>query len=327
MRVLHVTNAWPTARQPIKGVFVQEQVESLRRAGIDCDVLAIDTDQRRWRAYADALRALRRRQGDYDLVHCHHIYTILIGLFVVPRARLIGSFMNDGRHNIKGRLAPLGAPTFALATTLLRWQIHKARLPSGADSAYVRCIPNGVDTDHFAIVDRGEARRALGLDPEADYALCVSANSLRPEKRYDLFNAALERLAAQGTVLQPLVLSAEPRERVPLYFAAARIHLLVSDFEGSPNSVREALACGTPVVARDVGGVRHIIDGIDGCAATGDDPGAIADAAMIVLARRDTEDERVALRQAVIDRGFTLDGVARRIAALYEEVNGAVGRE
>src|SRR5690606_1304421 len=57
------------------------------------------------------------------------------------------------------------------------------------------------------------------------------------------------------------------RKLMPVYYAASSVHLLPSDVEGSPNSVKEALACGVPVVARNVGGVGNLLRDVSGCAA------------------------------------------------------------
>jgi len=64
---------------------------------------------------------------------------------------------------------------------------------------------------------------------------------------------------------------------MPLYFNGSSVHLLTSDFEGSPNSVKEALACNTPIVARDVGNVKWMLDPVAGCfISQTDDPRVLA---------------------------------------------------
>lgn len=322
LRVLHVTNAWPSEKEPVKGVFVQEQVESLRAEGVTCDVIHVDAAAGALRAYWAGLKDVWGKHGEYPIVHCHHIFCIVIGLLVVPRQKLVGSFMNDGKHNVKGKLAPLGGAMFAVTTRALRWQIHKSRLPKHVDERRAACIPNGVDMSRFQIMDREDACGRLGLDPDADHVLFVSANDIRPEKRKDLFDDVIEVLQRSGYAIEPLVMTNVQREAVPDYFAAARVHLLVSDFEGSPNSVRESLASGTPVVARDVGGVAQLIYGVAGCALVGDDVDEIAAAVIEVLDRPESQAERCALRESLTERGFAMGVVARKIVSMYQKMIG-----
>jgi glycosyltransferase involved in cell wall biosynthesis len=70
----------------------------------------------------------------------------------------------------------------------------------------------------------------------------------------------LRALAAELDVAGRLILPGpQPFEKIPLYFSAADVSVLASYREGCPNAVLESLACGTPVVASDVGAVRDIL--------------------------------------------------------------------
>ena len=55
---------------------------------------------------------------------------------------------------------------------------------------------------------------------------------------------------------------------VPHYFSASSLHLLTSDFEGSPNSVKESMCCNTPVVSTPVGNVQEMLSGAQNCFVT-----------------------------------------------------------
>ena len=85
----------------------------------------------------------------------------------------------------------------------------------------------------------------------------------RKIKRYALAEAAVKRLINPD--VQLLTVSNTPNAEMPWYYSAADVMILSSQSEGSPTSVKEALACNVPVVATDVGDVREIMDGIDGC--------------------------------------------------------------
>jgi glycosyltransferase involved in cell wall biosynthesis len=114
----------------------------------------------------------------------------------------------------------------------------------------------------------------------------------------------------------PLTMTNVPRGTVPLYYQAASAHLLTSDVEGSPNSIKESLASGTPVVARDVGGVTGLLDGVPGCGLfAGDDPEVVAD-----LIEKAITASAQQVRLAFLSKGLDMPRVAQRLAGIYVEL-------
>ena len=83
-------------------------------------------------------------------------------------------------------------------------------------------------------------------------------------KRYDIATTAVDLLKSRGIDVSIVTVWNAANERMPVYYSAADVMVLCSDTEGSPTSVKEALACGLPVVSTDVGDVRSIMAGIDG---------------------------------------------------------------
>jgi glycosyltransferase involved in cell wall biosynthesis len=124
-------------------------------------------------------------------------------------------------------------------------------------------IPCGVDLEKFKRTDRTRARQTLGL-PVSGKVVLFPFDPERRVKRYDLANGAVEMLRSRGLDVSILPVWTVPNERMPLYYSAADVMLLCSDSEGSPTSVKEALACDLPVVSTDVGDVRSMIAGIQG---------------------------------------------------------------
>jgi len=124
-------------------------------------------------------------------------------------------------------------------------------------------IPCGVDLEKFKRTDRTRAREQLGLRVNGKVVL-FPFDPERAVKRYDLADAAVQLLRARGLDVSILPVWTVPNERMPLYYSAADVMILCSDTEGSPTSVKEALACDLPVVSTDVGDVRSMIAGIGG---------------------------------------------------------------
>ena len=125
-------------------------------------------------------------------------------------------------------------------------------------------LPCGVDLERFRPIDRAEARRRLGLDPDAPYLL-FPADPARPEKRYD------RALAVAGDV-PLLTLGDVAPEQVPLWVNAANAVLVPSEREGFGLAVLEALACDVPVLATPVGIAPEALAGVAGTLCAPFDP-------------------------------------------------------
>ena len=152
----------------------------------------------------------------------------------------------------------------------------------GVSDDRLSIIPNGIDPVLFRPRDKKACRRELRLPTER--RLLVSVAHLGPRKgHHEVIQAlaglpegvrlvlvggsaqggtpeGLQQVAKEQGVADRLILTgAQPYKRVPLYFCAADASVLASYREGCPNAVLESLACGTPVVATDVGAVRDIL--------------------------------------------------------------------
>lgn len=147
-------------------------------------------------------------------------------------------------------------------------------------------IPSGIDTKTFRPSDRNEARDRLGWSHEEEVIL-FNASRLPRVKRLDLAQAAFDivRLDRPNARLHLLDGSTPPQD-LPLIMNASDCLLMTSDYEGSPNIVKEALACNLPVVSVDVGDVRERIEGVMNSFITGRRPDEIAGAVSRVLASR-----------------------------------------
>jgi glycosyltransferase involved in cell wall biosynthesis len=104
-----------------------------------------------------------------------------------------------------------------------------------------------------------------------------------------------------------------PHSKIPVYMNACNALLFVSMYEGSPNVVKEALACNLPVVSVSVGDVPERLAGISGCVVSADDdPNTLARAIEQVL----RSDRRVDGRASVSELNEEL--LARRMIQIYE---------
>jgi glycosyltransferase involved in cell wall biosynthesis len=127
------------------------------------------------------------------------------------------------------------------------------RLKFGRTRAVV--IPMGVDAGCFYPVPRDKARESLGWE-HCDPVLLFNAGRNCAVKRLDLAEAAYQEAKRDIPNLRFEVLRGNiPPDLVPRYVNASDALIVTSDFEGSPTIVKEAMACGLPIVSVDVGDV------------------------------------------------------------------------
>lgn len=309
MRVLVVTNFMPDAAAPQRGRWVRDQVDEVRRRGVEVDLFEFARGRNEYLPAARRLRSLLRRER-FDLVHAHYGLAGWVARLAGAKPLIVTFHGTDVRHHLVGHLSRRLAWRLDLVAGVSRalFEAEDGRpgLPAVPGSAVLPCGP---DLTRFEPIPRERARRELGLDPGGRY-LFFPANPSRPEKRHD---RAAEVAAACGADLLTGG-SIEPDE-MPLWLNAANAVLVTSDYEGFGMAAVEALACEVPVLSTDVGIAPYALGGIDGCLCAPFD--AVAWAA---VARRhlDAPDPRVA--GAARAATLSATAMAERVIEAYRAV-------
>lgn len=313
MRVLTVTNMYPTDADPTYGTFVGDEVAALRadpRISF-CEVQFIDgrADRRNYlRAIGQLHYAIRR--GRPDVVHAHH--GLAGAVAVTQRAVPVVITYHTGDLELEPWQRLVSRQAYRLAAeNICVSRRAMAQLPGPAH--HITC---GVDTTLFAPVDREAARTRFAV-PDGALAVLFPSSPTRPKKAYPRFQEVLERLRTQGTEVHELRLQGLTRDEVPDLMAAADVMLMVSTQEGSPVAVMEALACGLGVVSTPAGDVPSMLAGARNAYCAEYDAAAFADAVLRVAAADeqprtpDPRSEAFAEQRVLDDLVAVLESAAR----------------
>ncbi|MFM7728435.1 MAG: glycosyltransferase [Flavobacteriales bacterium] len=251
MRVLVVCSGNSGQAAP----FIQEQAEHLARAGCIIDIFLIRG--KGWLGYLRNRRALLNKIKEFrpDVVHAHSgMSALLAGL--QKRAPVVATFhgsdVNVPRLRRFTRMAMLLTNSHIVVSNDLKRILGNRN---------IRVIPCAVDDSVFHEMPFEQCRSMLGWLPDNQYVLFASSfqNAIK--------NPALA-LAAIESLNNPNVHLIELKDRSRLEVAqmlnACDAALLTSFSEGSPQFIKEAMACGTPVVSTRVGDVAELLDGLPG---------------------------------------------------------------
>ena len=313
--------------------FIEEQAAALQKQG--CEVLRFGITGHGARGYLRSLPALKQyiREQQPDLIHAHYGLSCLLASMqhLLP---VVSTYHGSDIHN------PHILPLSRLAMRRSAWNIFVSKtalfiaqnerfLPSPICLERCTVLPCGVDLQAVKMVSKEAARKQLHLSLDKTLVLFAGAFD-NAVKDSPLAKNAMAELADA----QLVELKGYSREEVFLLMQAADALLLTSRSEGSPQVVKEALACGCPIVSTDVGDVRELTAGIAGCyVASSREPAALAALLReaLAFARESDFDKhesdagqaqsgRTNGRHRIIEKGYTNDRIARQLVEIYTSV-------
>ena len=314
MKVLHITCNYPTAEHPVFGIFVKEQIESLQTIGVECDVFFSNgKEEGGLKAHKASIKIVRclLKENHYDIIHCHHSISGLILLLSggAFRNKCVLSYQNDPTREFGGKWL------FRLLYPFFNTIIIK-NTSSYLKKKKVAYLPNGTNANFFKPMDKEACKEKLGWDKDRHYILYMDSNKgTRTQKRHDRYIQTLDIVRESIPSIVSIELSNTPRQEIPIYMNACDLHLMTSDFEGSPNSVKECLCCNTPVVCTPVGNVPDMMGDIPGCYVT---EGFTAEELASCVKKVLTSKEPFNGREQFLAKGYGIVTVAKKLKALYE---------
>ncbi len=218
---------------------------------------------------------------------------------------------------------------------LSRWMAEQVQNSALLSNYPLSIIPNGLDTAIFAPQNRAFTRRVLGLPPAARVLLFAAGRSDNHRKGFDLLAEALAHLDDLPDLFllsvgssRPVLKSGLPHMHLghlandrllALAYSAADVLVIPSRQDNLPNTVLEAMACSTPVVGFEVGGIPDMVrPGVTGLLAPPEDAPALGRAIAELLADPAAWAEMSANCRRVAVAEYSLEVQARRYVELYE---------
>ena len=307
MKVLFVARAKPHVLEGV-GRFVSDQRMALQREGVEVDLLPIPG--KGLKSYFTYLLSLRKylKKSDVDIVHAHNGFTG----FIVNLQRIKPTVVTYHGSDLNNKVTRVFS---ILSAKLAVWNVfisEKIRLKSGQKHKY-NIIPCGVDLSLFGIMDKKEARKHFGYD-ENEKLVLFAGNFKNPVKNHILAKQVVADFEQNTKLIE---LKGFLRNEVGILMNAVDVVLLTSLSEGSPQFIKEAMACNCPVVSTDVGDVKQLIEGVDGCYITSFEVESVTSGLQEAL-RFASDKGRTVGREKIKQLGLTDDRIAGELIRIYQ---------
>ncbi len=281
--MLMITSEWPSKEFPYAGKFVFDQAESLRKEGIDLDIYFFRGNKNPFIYIKHFVKVWKIcRKKSYNLIHCQFgqsgLMTLLLNLPLVVTFRgtdLNGYKNSSGIEPIKSKVLRLISKIVAYKATQVIVVSKKLAEKLPKNIKYI-ILPSGIDMNLFKPLNKLECREKLNL-PLDEKIIFFPSDPDRVVKRFELANNVFLRY--QETNYQSVLMTASniPNSEMVYYYNASDVVLFTSSNEGSPNVIKEAMACNVPILTVDVGDVSEYVELAKGNVISKNDLDSLAD--------------------------------------------------
>lgn len=316
MKILLVTNMYPTECTPYYGIFVKEQEEAITNeyADVEYDVEFIDARKNKFAYVSSFFRIAKKiNRGQYDLIHVHYGFS---GLFLLnPLLKKIPVILTLHGGDIQSEQ---GKQFQVFFTRQILKKVDVAitlneRMDSMAKkyAKETHIIPCSVDTNFFTPPLKKE------IDSE-EKRIIFPSDKERFVKNYPLFERSVKILEKKYNIKCHVseIKNMSRREVADLY-QSSDLMIMTSISEGSPQVVKEAMSCNLPVVSTNVGDVSILLKGVKGSYVAKEmDADLIADLAYKSLFEQ--AGNGVSGREKIFALGIDNNSVARNIYKIYK---------
>lgn len=302
---------YPNKDNPNYGIFVKEQIDAIEHVKNIEKVIYVIDGKRGSAEYLKSIYNIRRliRTRKFDIVHIHYGLSglfLLLGKINVPVIMTLhgGDIQAEQGKTIQVALTKRILKNCDFAITL------NERMDEIAKSfiLHTEIVPCSVNTTLFRDHEKNANSKSVRI-------LFPSARN-RVVKDFPLFEKTCELLRQQYKMdVKEYYLENLSRQQVSKLFNQVDVLLMTSISEGSPQVVKEAMACNLPVVSTNVGDVNVLLDGVkDSYVSKNRDPKELAD---LVYKSLSKGKDGISPRDKIIQLGLDDNSIAKRILYIY----------
>jgi teichuronic acid biosynthesis glycosyltransferase TuaC len=247
-----------------------------------------------------------------DIIHAHYSLSAIMASFVKSKPLVVSLMGSDVKSSKSFKRIIRFFEKLFWDLTIVKSEDMKQTFNNNK----LKVVPNGVDISVFKPLNKTICQNELHWDNTKTHIL-FAANPNRPEKQYQLAKKSVESIANENIILHTLI--DVEHSVIPVYMNASDIVLLTSKWEGSPNVIKEAMACNKTIVATDVGDIKWLFGVEEGfylCKNNFEDITRNLKLTLDFL-RTSTVTQG---RERIIELELDSDSVAKKLITVYNEV-------
>lgn len=231
--------------------FVKAQADALEKEGIKVDFFLIKNNG--VFGYLKSIRELIHctENIEYDVYHAHYSFSGYVAS-LAKKKPLVVSLL--GTDVIKSSLS---RSILKIVSSICDWSgiiVKSDQMKNLLKIKKIQVVPNGVSFDTFHPINQKKARSILNWNLEEKIIL-FNGHKSNPIKNYALAEKAINLCKKNIKIVEMKNLD---QEKLNLYYNACDVFLSTSLWEGSPNTIKEAMACNTNIISTNVGDVNYL---------------------------------------------------------------------